>query len=173
MAMRNSCNIPSSASNDNSSLNGLICQLHILYAEGPSPAAVVAPACLQTGEFDQIAARISAAVKLNCGQKAVILAHSMGGNVMLHLMRQPRFEEWRYVGGLPNCGVWLLPLGHVAALHLLQSAVQLVQGRPAFVNIACRCVNDQFSCGCCCRMQTSTCHPPPPFQPFLQDLQSI
>jgi alpha-beta hydrolase superfamily lysophospholipase len=64
-----------------------------------APAAVAT--CLQTGEFDQIAARISAALKLNCGQKAVILAHSMGGNVMLHMMRQPRFEEWRYVGGLP------------------------------------------------------------------------
>jgi hypothetical protein len=106
MAMCNSCNIPRSGSNDNSSLNLLICQLHRLYAEGPSPAAVVAPACLQTGEFDQIAARISAAVKLNCGQKAVILAHSMGGNVMLHLMRQPRFEGWRCVGGLPY--LWCL-----------------------------------------------------------------
>lgn len=51
----------------------------------------------QTGQFDQIAARIAAAVKLNCGQKAVLLAHSMGGNVVLHMLRQPRFRAWRCV----------------------------------------------------------------------------
>lgn len=52
---------------------------------------------LQTGQFDQIAARIAAAVKLNCGQKAVLHAHSMGGNVMLHMLRLPQFKEWRCV----------------------------------------------------------------------------
>uniref|UniRef100_A0A383VUA1 Uncharacterized protein n=1 Tax=Tetradesmus obliquus TaxID=3088 RepID=A0A383VUA1_TETOB len=49
----------------------------------------------QAGQFDQVAARISAAVKLNCGQKAVILAHSMGSNVVLHMLRQQRFQQWR------------------------------------------------------------------------------
>lgn len=50
---------------------------------------------IQAGQFDQVAARMSAAVKLNCGQKAVILAHSMGSNVVLHMLRQQRFQQWR------------------------------------------------------------------------------
>jgi hypothetical protein len=65
-------------------------------------------------------------VRLNCGQKAVILAHSMSGNVMLHLMRQQRFQEWRCEHRL-LCGYLLDEVvtdncykERAAALHLSQ-----------------------------------------------------
>lgn len=51
--------------------------------------------CLQVGQFDKMAARISAAVKQNCGQKAIIISHSLGVNVALRLLREPRFQQWR------------------------------------------------------------------------------
>jgi hypothetical protein len=42
-----------------------------------------------------MAERISAAVKQNCGQKAIIISHSMGVNVALGLLRLPRMQQWR------------------------------------------------------------------------------
>jgi hypothetical protein len=66
--------------------------------------ALITPAlCVQDGQYDQIAERIAAAVKLNCGQKAVLLAHSMSGNVMLHMLRLPRFKQWRCGAQLNHC----------------------------------------------------------------------
>jgi hypothetical protein len=66
-------------------------------ANQPICALITPVLCVQDGQYDQIAERIAAAVKLNCGQKAVLLAHSMGGNVMLHMLRLPRFKQWRCV----------------------------------------------------------------------------
>jgi hypothetical protein len=47
------------------------------------------------GTFDQIAARIAAAVDQNCGQKAIILAHSLAPNLLLRMLREPRFQSWK------------------------------------------------------------------------------
>lgn len=51
--------------------------------------------CLQIGTFDAIAARIATAVDQNCGQKAVIMAHSLGPNLLLRMLREPRFQTWK------------------------------------------------------------------------------
>ena len=64
---------------------------------------------LQIGAFDQIAARIAAGVNQNCGQKAVILAHSMGVNVLLRLLNEPRFKSWRCAASWVGKGVRALP----------------------------------------------------------------
>lgn len=50
---------------------------------------------VQIGAYEQIAARVQAAVDQNCGQKAVILAHSMGASVILRMLREPRFQAWK------------------------------------------------------------------------------
>lgn len=42
-----------------------------------------------------MAERITAAVKQNCGQKAIILSHSMGVSVALSLLRLNRMQQWR------------------------------------------------------------------------------
>jgi predicted alpha/beta hydrolase family esterase len=84
--------------------------------------------CKQHGQYDQIAARIAAAVKLNCGQKAVLLAHSMAGNVMLHMLRLPRFKQWR-CGQMRGAQCALHAAIAVASLQALDST--------CFVNIAC------------------------------------
>jgi predicted alpha/beta hydrolase family esterase len=49
----------------------------------------------QVGDFDRMAERIAAAVKQNCGQKAIIISHSLGVGVALSLLRQPRMQQWR------------------------------------------------------------------------------
>lgn len=77
-----------------------ICLCHCYDPHPPStPCVVVIHSCcccrLQIGQFDQMAARISAAVQQNCGQKAIILAHSLGMNVVLRMLREPRFQSWR------------------------------------------------------------------------------
>uniref|UniRef100_A0A383V969 Lecithin:cholesterol acyltransferase-domain-containing protein n=1 Tax=Tetradesmus obliquus TaxID=3088 RepID=A0A383V969_TETOB len=60
----------------------------------------------QVGEFDRMAERITAAVKQNCGQKAIILSHSMGVSVALSLLRLNRMQQWRSdnVQGLVQVG---------------------------------------------------------------------
>ncbi|KAF8067395.1 hypothetical protein HT031_002443 [Scenedesmus sp. PABB004] len=60
----------------------------------------------QVGAFDQMAARVEAAVRQNCGQRAVIISHSMGVNVALRLLRHPRLGAWRRanVRGLVQIG---------------------------------------------------------------------
>lgn len=49
----------------------------------------------QIGAYDQIAARVASAVDQNCGQKAIIMAHSMGASVILRMLREPRFQAWK------------------------------------------------------------------------------
>ncbi|KAF6251524.1 Lecithin:cholesterol acyltransferase-domain-containing protein [Scenedesmus sp. NREL 46B-D3] len=60
----------------------------------------------QIGEFDRMAERIGAAVKQNCGQKAIIVSHSLGVDVALGMLRRPRLQQWRSdnVQGLVQVG---------------------------------------------------------------------
>lgn len=53
------------------------------------------PALEESGQFAFIARRIEAAVKRNCGKKAIIIGHSMGTLVSLGLMQSPSFKQWR------------------------------------------------------------------------------
>jgi len=48
-----------------------------------------------TGQFDAIAQRVSNAVELNCGKKAILLGHSMGSLVALGMLRSPKLLSWR------------------------------------------------------------------------------
>lgn len=53
----------------------------------------------QTGALDHMAKRIAAAVRANCGQKAILIAHSMGASVALELLQNPRLAAWRWGQG--------------------------------------------------------------------------
>lgn len=53
------------------------------------------PTLEESGQFDIIAKRVEAAVRKNCGKKAIIVGHSMGALVALGLMQSPGFEKWR------------------------------------------------------------------------------
>ena len=46
----------------------------------------------QSGQMDQLMARIENAVNNNCGKKAILIGHSMGGLVSVALLR--RDHDW-------------------------------------------------------------------------------
>eukprot|EP00775_Hariotina_reticulata_P012030 gene12030-12175_t len=48
-----------------------------------------------SGELQRLADKIEAAVDENCGKKAIMIGHSMGGLVSLALLRSPRLDAWR------------------------------------------------------------------------------
>jgi pimeloyl-ACP methyl ester carboxylesterase len=48
-----------------------------------------------SGELRRLANKIEAAVAANCGKKAILIGHSMGGLVGLALLRHPGLEAWR------------------------------------------------------------------------------
>jgi pimeloyl-ACP methyl ester carboxylesterase len=48
-----------------------------------------------SGELRRLANKIEAAVAANCGKKAILIGHSMGGLVGLALLRNPGLEAWR------------------------------------------------------------------------------
>lgn len=47
----------------------------------------------QSGQMDQLMARIENAVNNNCGKRAILIGHSMGGLVSVALLH--RDQEWR------------------------------------------------------------------------------
>ncbi|GBG00634.1 phosphatidylcholine-sterol acyltransferase [Raphidocelis subcapitata] len=49
----------------------------------------------QRGGLEGIARRIEGAVRRNCGQKAVVITHSYGGNVLAAMLHNPQFQEWK------------------------------------------------------------------------------
>jgi hypothetical protein len=53
----------------------------------------------QRGGIEGITRRISEAVKRNCGQKAIVIAHSYGANVMATIFQKPELQKWRWGGG--------------------------------------------------------------------------
>jgi hypothetical protein len=63
----------------------------------PAPAAHPAPprSIPQNGGLDGIARRIADAVRRNCGQRAVVISHSYGGNVMAAILHKPELKDWK------------------------------------------------------------------------------
>lgn len=49
----------------------------------------------QAAALKRITQRIAAGVKGNCGQKAIIMSHSYGANVMATILQKPSFKQWR------------------------------------------------------------------------------
>jgi hypothetical protein len=50
---------------------------------------------LQTGGLQALADGIARAVKANCGQKAIVMSHSYGANVMAAILQDDGFAAWR------------------------------------------------------------------------------
>ncbi|KAI8463527.1 MAG: Lecithin:cholesterol acyltransferase-domain-containing protein [Monoraphidium minutum] len=48
-----------------------------------------------SGGIEGITNRIAAAVKKNCGQKAIVMSHSYGGNVMAAILHKPELQKWK------------------------------------------------------------------------------
>lgn len=56
----------------------------------------------RAGQMNMLASRIESAVRRNCGKKAVVIGHSMGGLVTLALLH--RNQAWTWVSSL-SCSV--------------------------------------------------------------------
>jgi hypothetical protein len=71
---------------------------------------------MQTGSIDRIAQRIANGVQANCGQKAVLITHSFGANIMAYMLHKPELSSWR-------CAFWVLLacVGQAAGTHLTLS----------------------------------------------------
>eukprot|EP00775_Hariotina_reticulata_P006622 gene6622-6850_t len=52
-----------------------------------------------SGQMDILASQVQAAVRANCGRKAVLIGHSMGGLVAFHLLHRSASWTRRYVQG--------------------------------------------------------------------------
>eukprot|EP00879_Flechtneria_rotunda_P027996 GHRR01030068.1.p1 GENE.GHRR01030068.1~~GHRR01030068.1.p1 ORF type:complete len:276 (+),score=56.42 GHRR01030068.1:1219-2046(+) len=68
----------------------------------------------QTGGLKKIATHISDGVKENCGQKAIVISHSFGANVMAYMLQKPQSQKWKEAnikGWVPVGG----PFGGAAA----------------------------------------------------------
>lgn len=49
----------------------------------------------QDFDLDSITRRITAAVRANCGKKAILIGHSLGSVVTLQILREGRFADWK------------------------------------------------------------------------------